>query len=783
LIRYFEFIGIDTSRGSGRAEKFWEVSLSGAEVRVRFGKIGANGQTNLKTFPDAESASREVEKLVKEKLKKGYQESSRMNESKPQRPDGERIGISGKYCVACSEQILETAKLCKHCGTLQNDPRFLEELPLSPMDVSDYQSNSASSSESVGTSAESMGSATVSETLDIAAISKWFSEFPQTTFRDLVNSRLKNLTKPTSQIENSLDEKITENFLPFDKKPLNRDWPGLHQGRVLKPIYWPITEMNAVLEKAGYYIDTLPDGITCVAGKLFPEGLRQILFANIAMTGADADFGIVAFLPILPLSANPSTSDEYVQIARRLEVAACVSEMENTRATLGWVPELRQFESLTKAHFPKPGVFVMRNQNQLEELGIDRKVPYFGCLAYYISNKTPKTKWVTVFDQIFTILDGANGLLRSGAVLVSGSGVPLGQPTERVQKLPAKKKVVRQFSGDVPEQHHPQRVDSKESSRAIQDLKSRLEKGWGSEIQITSDVFFDFESQAWSALQLFVRKKTNFELGWRNFEEFMHFSSLKDAEGEKTKRYQDTLYSLVRAISSFREALGPAELSRQLAAAGTLAQFPYGGVQSGTRYSDEALENVQVELEIVESLISKVSSEASSFTQYLESEYALTRIGAESIDLLSDFGRSLLVYNLTKEQDDHRILELWVPDSKKISNGMTPVLVAGLAGKWAKQGIKGKFNPRFAYLLLEAESSPEPWWMEMSLWGSAIELWKSKIGFPIEELDLMEILNCTKNFLAAKRPLYGGTLDVFDQDKDLFKDLVSYLERFGSSNP
>jgi hypothetical protein len=30
-----------------------------------------------------------------------------------------------KNCVACAEPILPKAKLCKHCGTLQNDPRFL----------------------------------------------------------------------------------------------------------------------------------------------------------------------------------------------------------------------------------------------------------------------------------------------------------------------------------------------------------------------------------------------------------------------------------------------------------------------------------------------------------------------------------------------------------------------------------------------------------------------------------------------------------------------------------
>lgn len=32
-------------------------------------------------------------------------------------------------CVACAEEILSTAKLCKHCGTLQSDPRFVTSAP------------------------------------------------------------------------------------------------------------------------------------------------------------------------------------------------------------------------------------------------------------------------------------------------------------------------------------------------------------------------------------------------------------------------------------------------------------------------------------------------------------------------------------------------------------------------------------------------------------------------------------------------------------------------------
>lgn len=56
----------------GTSSKFWEVELSGADLTVRFGRIGTSGQTKTKTFGDASAAQREWEKLVKEKTGKGY---------------------------------------------------------------------------------------------------------------------------------------------------------------------------------------------------------------------------------------------------------------------------------------------------------------------------------------------------------------------------------------------------------------------------------------------------------------------------------------------------------------------------------------------------------------------------------------------------------------------------------------------------------------------------------------------------------------------------------------
>ena len=66
-MRRFEFVG-------GGSSKFWEISQSGSEVTVHFGRIGTNGQTQTKGHDSWEDASERVRKLVAEKLKEGYQE-------------------------------------------------------------------------------------------------------------------------------------------------------------------------------------------------------------------------------------------------------------------------------------------------------------------------------------------------------------------------------------------------------------------------------------------------------------------------------------------------------------------------------------------------------------------------------------------------------------------------------------------------------------------------------------------------------------------------------------
>jgi DNA ligase-1 len=66
--RYFEFV-------EGKSAKFWEITVAGTDVTVRYGRIGASGQTKTKTFADEAAAHTHADKLIDEKTGKGYTET------------------------------------------------------------------------------------------------------------------------------------------------------------------------------------------------------------------------------------------------------------------------------------------------------------------------------------------------------------------------------------------------------------------------------------------------------------------------------------------------------------------------------------------------------------------------------------------------------------------------------------------------------------------------------------------------------------------------------------
>ena len=56
----------------GASNKFWEIALDGSSFTTTYGRIGTDGQTTVKEFDSPDKAQKEHDKLVAEKVKKGY---------------------------------------------------------------------------------------------------------------------------------------------------------------------------------------------------------------------------------------------------------------------------------------------------------------------------------------------------------------------------------------------------------------------------------------------------------------------------------------------------------------------------------------------------------------------------------------------------------------------------------------------------------------------------------------------------------------------------------------
>src|SRR6185295_14809249 len=60
----------------GSSSKFWRARVDGKTLYVNYGKIGSNGQTQVKDLSDPAAAKAEYDKLVREKRKKGYHDAA-----------------------------------------------------------------------------------------------------------------------------------------------------------------------------------------------------------------------------------------------------------------------------------------------------------------------------------------------------------------------------------------------------------------------------------------------------------------------------------------------------------------------------------------------------------------------------------------------------------------------------------------------------------------------------------------------------------------------------------
>ncbi|MBB8526770.1 WGR and DUF4132 domain-containing protein [Escherichia coli] len=62
-----------------KSHKFWAVEQQGNELHISWGKVGTNGQSQVKNFADVAAAEKAKLKLIAEKTKKGYVENASAN--------------------------------------------------------------------------------------------------------------------------------------------------------------------------------------------------------------------------------------------------------------------------------------------------------------------------------------------------------------------------------------------------------------------------------------------------------------------------------------------------------------------------------------------------------------------------------------------------------------------------------------------------------------------------------------------------------------------------------
>jgi predicted DNA-binding WGR domain protein len=116
-----------------KSAKFWEIEHKeqSNKISVRFGKIGAEGTIQFKEFDSVEEAEIEVDKLIKSKVKKGYQEIENSDNSNntDETASGKLRTMLKPLCSTDEDnEILEN--LCNNVVDFSDDKISFEETEL-----------------------------------------------------------------------------------------------------------------------------------------------------------------------------------------------------------------------------------------------------------------------------------------------------------------------------------------------------------------------------------------------------------------------------------------------------------------------------------------------------------------------------------------------------------------------------------------------------------------------------------------------------------------------------
>ena len=57
-----------------KSHKFWEIEVAGTQFTVTYGRVGTDGTSKTKEFDTEEKTQKEADKIIAQKIKKGYKE-------------------------------------------------------------------------------------------------------------------------------------------------------------------------------------------------------------------------------------------------------------------------------------------------------------------------------------------------------------------------------------------------------------------------------------------------------------------------------------------------------------------------------------------------------------------------------------------------------------------------------------------------------------------------------------------------------------------------------------
>lgn len=98
-----------------KSQKFWSVDVQGTDVVVNYGKLGTDGQTQVKNFASPEEAEKAAGKLIAEKTKKGYVETAEET-AKEMKVEAKRFGLTYED-YENDVQLIDKIKKDKKLGT------------------------------------------------------------------------------------------------------------------------------------------------------------------------------------------------------------------------------------------------------------------------------------------------------------------------------------------------------------------------------------------------------------------------------------------------------------------------------------------------------------------------------------------------------------------------------------------------------------------------------------------------------------------------------------------